>query len=137
MSIIDKARSLRLTIENLSQTLNDEQALQSIELFPTWKIGVEYTTGTKVKYDGVLYKVLQDHVSQEDWNPSISPSLFAKVLIPDENVIPVWEQPDSTNAYKIGDRVYYPTAEDNIYQSTIDNNVWSPVDYPAGWTLIS
>lgn len=35
----------------------------------------------------------------------------------------------------IGDKVYYPTAEDSIYESVIDNNVWSPTAYPAGWTL--
>lgn len=66
-----------------------------------------------------------------------TPSLYARVLIPDENVILVWEQPDSTNAYMTGDKVYFPTAEDDIYESLIDNNVWSPVDYPAGWSKIS
>lgn len=137
MNIIDKARALRLTIENLSQSLDDEQALESVELFPNWKNSIDYTTGTKVRYDGVLYKVLQNHTSQADWTPPAAPSLFTKVLISDENVVPVWEQPDSTNAYMTGDKVYYPTENDSIYESTIDNNVWSPIDYPAGWTLIS
>lgn len=137
MSIVDKARALRSTIESLSQSLSDEQALESVELFPNWKNSIDYTTGTKVRYDGILYKVLQNHTSQADWTPPAAPSLFARILIPDENVIPVWEQPDSTNAYMTGDRVHYPTENDPVYESTIDNNVWSPVDYPAGWALIS
>lgn len=42
---------------------------------------------------------------QETWTPTVAPSLFAKVLIPDENVIPKWEQPDSTNPYMTEDKV--------------------------------
>jgi len=60
-------------------------------------------------------------------------SLWAKVLIPDENHIPEWEQPDSTNAYMKGDKIIF---EDKIYESLIDNNVWSPAVYPAGWKEI-
>jgi hypothetical protein len=36
----------------------------------------------------------------------------------------------------IGDKVHYPTIEDSVYESTIDNNVWSPVSYPQGWKLV-
>ena len=64
-------------------------------------------------------------------------SLWARILIPDPEVIPVWEQPDSTNPYMTGDRVHYPTAEDPVYESLIDNNVWSPGEYPAGWQEVS
>ena len=45
-----------------------------------------------------------------------------------------WGQPDSTNAYSIGDKVLFEGA---TYESLIDNNVWSPADYPAGWNLIT
>jgi hypothetical protein len=44
-----------------------------------------------------------------------------------------WTQPDSTNPYMKGDRVIF---EGKIYESTIDGNVWSPADYPAGWQEI-
>lgn len=53
-----------------------------------------------------------------------------------EGVIPVWEQPDSTNPYMKGDKVHYPTADDDIYESVVDNNVRSPVDYPDGWKIV-
>ena len=80
-----------------------------------------------------LDSVLQDHTSQASWEPGAAPSLFAKVLIPDPDVIPEWEQPDSTNAYKKGDKVRF---EGKVYKSLIDNNVWSPSAYPAGWQQI-
>lgn len=40
-----------------------------------------------------------------------------------------WEQ----KTYMIGDRVIF---NGNIYESVIDNNVWTPADYPAGWQLV-
>lgn len=87
-----------------------------------------------MRYEGILYKVLQDHTSQATWTPTDAPSLFAKVLIPDPDVIPDWEQPDSTNAYMTGDKVRF---EGKVYESLIDNNVWSPAAYPAGWKEIT
>jgi hypothetical protein len=42
--------------------------------------GVAYKTGGRIRYKGVLYKVLQDHISQDDWLPDSTSSLYAKVL---------------------------------------------------------
>ena len=136
MSLIDRARALRTVIENLAASLDDENALEAVELFPKWKVDIAYAIDDRVRYNDVLYKVLQAHTSQADWTPDTAVSLYVRVLIPDPQVIPVWEQPNAGNAYMIGDKVYYPTNEDNIYESLIDNNVWSPADYPAGWKII-
>lgn len=133
MTLIEKARALRRKIETLSASLDDEQALETVELFPIWKADTVYTAGDRVRYNDVLYKVLQGHTSQADWTPDTAVSLYARVLIPDPEIIPVWEQPSAENAYMKGDKVYFPTAEDDVYQSKIDNNVWSPADYPQGW----
>ena len=35
-SIVEKAKELRATIETLAQNLDDESALENIELFPIW-----------------------------------------------------------------------------------------------------
>lgn len=134
--ITDKAKKLRTTIEILAENLDDEAAIDAVELFPNWSVCVEYAKDERVRYNGVLYKVLQSHTSQADWTPDTASSLFARVLIPVPEEIPVWEQPDSTNPYMKGDKVHYPTADDDIYESTIDNNVWSPVDYPDGWKIV-
>ena len=32
-----------------------------------------------------------------------------------------------------GDKVMF---EGHVYESAIDNNIWSPSAYPAGWTLV-
>ena len=105
-------------------SFTDEQALQVPDLYDKWSgDGMQYKMGVRVNYNGTLYKVLQDHTSQPDWTPDAAPSLFAKVLVADPEVIPEWEQPDSTNGYAKGDRV---THNGIIWESLVDNNVWEP-----------
>lgn len=131
MSIISEARKLRAQFVKLREMATDEMSLQVPKLYPTWKVGVDYAAGDRILYEDVLYKVLQNHTSQETWTPIDAPSLFAKVLIPDEDIIPEWVQPDSTNAYMKGDKV---THNGKTWTSDIDNNVWEPGVY--GWVEI-
>lgn len=125
---------IRRMIEKASVSLVDEDALEAVELFPTWREGKAYAVNDRIRYDGKLYKVVQAHTSQEDWTPDATPALYTEVAKPGE--IPVWRQPTGAqDAYNKGDKVHYPTIDDPVYESTIDNNVWSPVDYPQGWKL--
>lgn len=134
MTLTELAKKLRPLIEKGVQSLTVREALDAVTLFPAWQADTAYTAGQRVQYNGTLYSVLQDHTSQADWTPEAAASLFAKVLIPDANVIPEWEQPESTNGYMTGDKVLF---EGTVYESVIDNNVWSPADYPAGWTAVN
>ena len=134
MTLIELARKLRPLIEKAALSLDDADSLEAKDLFPIWSgANVEYKVNDRVRYDSILYKCLQQHTSQEGWTPIAAASLWAKVLIPDPQVIPDWEQPSSTNPYMRGDRIRF---EGHIYESAIDNNVWSPAAYPAGWQLI-
>lgn len=126
-----EAEAMIADLVKLRDLATDEQALAVPALYPAWRSGVTYTAGQRLLYNSVLYKVLQDHTSQETWTPDAAPSLFAKVLIPDETVIPEWEQPDSTNPYMKGDRVLH---NGKTWESTVDNNVWEPGVY--GWTEV-
>lgn len=109
----------------------DEMSLQVPNLYPTWKVETNYSVGDRVLYNDVLYKVITAHTSQKTWTPTDAPSLFAKVLIPDEDVIPEWKQPDSTNPYMAGDKVSH---NGKTWVSTINNNVWEPGVY--GWDTV-
>ena len=119
----EKAREFVKSLLSLRDAATDEQAVEAPAVYPTWKEEVAYELDERVLYNDVLYKVVIAHTSQLDWTPEESPSLFAKVLIPDENVIPEWEQPDSTNAYMTGDKVMH---NGKTWISTVDNNVWEP-----------
>lgn len=131
MSIISEAKKLRAQFVKLRALATDEMSFQVPDLYPVWKANVQYSAGERVLYNEILYKVLQEHTSQPHWTPDLSVSLFAKVLIPDTNVVPEWEQPDSTNPYMINDKV---THNGQTYISTIDNNIWEPGVY--GWELV-
>ena len=128
-----------INFNDLLPDLTDEQALEMPLLFPKWQANIQYEVGYRVLYLGTLYKVIQAHTSQQGWEPDITPSLFAKNLIVKDDDgeqvdIPEWEQPGSTNPYMKGDKVRF---EGKIYQSLIDNNVWSPAAYPQGWEEVN
>ena len=129
--ITDRARQLRQAIEAMAETLDDEKALEAVELFPTWKPDTAYAVGDRVRYNNVLYGCLIAHTSQNDWIPKDAVSLWARVLIPDPEVIPEWEQPESTNPYMKGDKVRHNS---KIWMSDIDNYVWEPGVY--GWSEV-
>lgn len=61
----------------------DEEALENIELFPTWqsKIGIQVQQGDRLYFDDKLYKVLQTHTPQDDWRPDTTASLYVQVVI--------------------------------------------------------
>ena len=131
---LENQKNLALTF--FAETLSDAQALQVPMLFDEFDgNGVAYEVGKRVLYNDILYKVIQAHTSQADWTPTNAPSLFAKVI--NETIdgsIPEFEQPDSTNPYMKGDRVIF---NGKVYESLIDNNVYSPEAYPAGWKEIT
>ena len=113
-------------------TVDDQTALRMVEFYPEWSACVAYTAEYKVQRSGKLWRCLQNHTSQEGWEPESTPSLWAKVLIPDPDMIPEREQPDSTNPYSAGDKVAH---NGKTGVSDIDNNVWEPGVY--GWTEVS
>jgi chitodextrinase len=119
----EQARQYRRIIEQAAATLSDEQALAAPMLFPHWQQDTSYIMGDRLYYEGTLYKVLQDHTSQTSWTPDVTSSLYATVLIPNPEIIPDWVQPDSTNAYMIGDKVQHLG---KIWESLVNNNVWEP-----------
>lgn len=124
----EQARQLRKLLENQTAEMTDEQILNYPDFVEKWRSGQKYEVGKRLEYNGIIYKVLVTHTSQADWTPPNAPSLFAKVLIPDQNIIPEWEQPDSTNPYSKGDKV---THNGKTWVSTVDGNVWEPGVY--GW----
>lgn len=123
--MVDSTRVLTTAAAISAETFTDEQALKVPGLYAEFDPnGYAYKTGMRFRYNDILYKVLQNHTSQTDWNPDNSPSLYAKILIPNPEAGPVaWEQPESTNGYSKGDKV---THKEKTWESLVDNNVWEP-----------
>ena len=99
-----------------------------------FKHGIFLEKNDLVEYEGGLYIVNQDHIASELYPPGPgTESLYAKLLTSLDGTILDWEQPESTNGYMKGDRVKY---NGKVYESLIDNNVWSPEAYPTGWVEV-
>ena len=88
MISISKARQLRALIEKAAVSLSDTDALDGVELFPAWAVGVSYAAGERLRYGDKLYRVLQAHTSQADWTPGSTPSLYAEVEKPGQGDTP-------------------------------------------------
>lgn len=131
----EHAYKLRELLHKASASLTDEDALEAVELFPIWKIDINYEIEQRIRYEDKLYRCVQSHTSQEGWEPPATPALWTEVAKPGE--IPVWRQPTGVqDAYMTGDKVWYPEKGTVVYRSTIDNNVWCPEAYPAGWEVV-
>ena len=119
--------------EYLLPTLSDEDAYNFKSLYPSFGIGIEYKAGERIIYDYKFYKVITDHTSQADWTPDVAVSLFVEITDPSVEY-PEFVQPiNAETAYMTGDKI---TFEGNKYISTMDNNVYSPTEYPEGWELV-
>ncbi len=132
---LHRARRMREQLNNITSKFTDEEAVNNKELYQNWSgNGLQVIVNDVYLYNEDLYRVIQSHVTQKEWTPDVAAGLYAKILVGDE--IKEWEQPDSTNGYMIGDKVYFPTKNDSVYESVIDNNIWSPTAYPAGWKKV-
>ena len=132
----DKARSLRPLIEKASASLSDEDAINCVELFKPWAVGVWLKKDERIRYGTDLYRVEQPHTTQVDWLPPDYPALYTKVAAPGQ-ILP-WRRPTGAqDVYMEGDKVYYPDVGDPVYQSNHDYNAYSPEEYPDWWDKIS
>lgn len=128
----EHAYKLREMMHKAATSLGDEDALEAVELFPSWQTSKAYSADDRIRYGETLYRCVQAHTSQADWTPDVTPALWTEVAKPGE--IPVWKQPSGVqDAYNKGDRVWYPAKNTTVYESLSDGNVWSPADYPQGW----
>ena len=74
-------------------TVDDQTALRMVEFYPEWAAGVAYTAEYKVQRSGKLWRCLQDHTSQDGWEP--------------ENAASLWTEICETHGGTIGDPIPY------------------------------
>lgn len=128
----EHAYKLREMMHKAALSLDDGDALEAVELFPAWTADNAYELDERIRYGEKLYRCVQAHTSQADWTPDVTPALWTEVAKPGE--IPVWKQPTGAqDAYRIGDKVHYPTKDDPVYICVSDYNVYAPNVY--GWEL--
>lgn len=108
--------------------IDDVTAMEHAEVFADWAYPVDYTIGQIRRYQGVLYRCAQGHVSQGDWSPDRVAALWVRIADPAEEW-PEWAAPvGAHDAYMAGDQVSHGGKH---WVSEGDHNVWEPG--VAGW----
>ena len=135
MSIEKQLQQLSLAISYVVQNMDgfsDYQALQVASIYPEWHVGVDYRIGQVVRYQGQLYRCVQDHASQADWTPGTA-SLWNAITLTDG--VEEWEQPTGAqDAYNVGDHVMHDGIE---WVSLVNGNVWEPSEaVPTLWERV-
>ena len=117
-----EAKAFRAKIERAAAAVTeDATALELIELFPAYHVGVAYVVGDRFRYGGKLYRVVQAHTSQADWAPDGTPALYTRITLDEW---PDWVQPTGAHdAYATGAKVKHSGKR---WISEIDANVWEP-----------
>lgn len=128
---LQKAEEIRKAINKFAENQTDETLIDNKAAFQLWnRNGVAVKAGEIYLYNDELYRVVQNHITQPDWTPDITPALYTKISVEE---FPQWRQPTGAqDAYKKGDKVTY---DNKHWISTADNNVWQPGVY--GWDEIN
>lgn len=128
-----KAMSLRAHIETAAQGLDDATASQAPTLFPSLKEdGSLVRVGTRINWKGVVMRAAVDLWDTADNNPDNSPDLWEDLpyidgirIIPDVITVGL--------AFSNGEKGWW---YGELYESTADNNVYTPEQYPDNWRLV-
>lgn len=130
MTYSEKALIIAEAIRTATGYLPDDQAETVTVLFPKWKADTAYAVGDRRQYDGLLYRCVQAHTSQEGWEPPNVPALWVRTSVEEW---PEWIQPTgSHDAYSAGDKVSHNGSH---WISSINGNVWEPGVY--GWDNVT
>lgn len=101
-----KVLSLRSLIEKASASLSDEDALTGVELFKRWVAGIWVERYERLEYKGRLYRVEQDHTTQAQYTPDITPALYSEVGKPGQGDTPDNPIPYNNNMELVKDKYY-------------------------------
>lgn len=132
MSYIENARKLRPIVEQAMQSIDGNDALTAMSLYPEWASNTAYIAGYKLTYDGKLWRVLQAHTSQIGWEPSTATaSLFQQI---EEIHIGTIDDPIPYNGNMALESGLYYVQEKQIYLCTRDTivAVYNPLSELVG-----
>lgn len=130
---IARAHALRPVIEQAAQSLDDKTASTAAELFPRLRQdGSLIRAGTRIDWNGMVKRAAVDLWDTEQNNPDNAPTLWSDIAYKQGiRIIPATIT--VTQAFAKGEQGWW---HDEVYESLINANVYTPEQYPAGWTLV-
>lgn len=134
MKILTKSDAIafRRQIEKAAIHLDDKAASESPDFYEHMKYdGKAISAGTRINFEGVLYKAAVTLWDTEENNPHFAPSLWEKINY-HEGVRVIPEVITVTTAFA-KDELGFWEADGKTYKSLINANVYTPAAYPQGW----
>lgn len=128
---IERAWKLRAMIEKAAEAgLDDKDGSSAVELYPVLKgDGALVKAGARINWNGKLKRAAVDLWDTAQNTPEAAPTLWEDV--PYKNGVRIIPDPITAGAAFKKDELGY--WGDDLYKSLLDNNVWTPAAYPAGW----
>ena len=132
MTYIEQARKLRPLVVKAAQSLDDKDASEAVALFDGMRYdGSLIKAGTRINWNGTLKQATVDLWDEERNNPDNAPTLWQDIAYREGiRIIPATIT--AGEAFAKGEHGWWGDA---VYECLIDANVYTPEQYPAGWTL--
>lgn len=134
MKILTKADAIafRKQIEAAAIHLDDKAASESPDFYEHMRYdGKAISAGTRINFEGVLYKAAVTLWDTEENNPHFAPSLWEKINY--HNGVRVIPEVITVTTAFAKDELGFWEADGKTYKSLINANVYTPAAYPQGW----
>lgn len=90
------------------------------------------SAGTRINWNGNIKRAAVDLWDTAENNPDNAPSLWEDIDYR-EGYRNIPETISATAAFANGERGWW---DGKLYESVLDNNVWTPAAHAAGWVLV-
>ena len=128
-----EALRLRAIVEMAAVSLDDKTASEGAMLFPRLKQnGALVPAGTRINWNGTVKKAAVDLWDTAESTPDAALTLWEDISYRDGiRIIP--DAITAATAFVKGEQGWW---HDEVYESLIDANVYTPAQYPTAWAIV-
>lgn len=128
--LYEEAENCRKEIKEAPERLSDEAAELAADIFPKLSgKGALIPAGTRINFNGVVKRAAADLWDTAENSPDNAPALWEDINQKGE----YREIPETITAGLAFSKDECGWWKGVLYKSLIDNNVWNPEQYAAGW----
>lgn len=128
-----EAKAFINALITIRSNATDAQASEVVDIYPKLKSDNSLiNAGTRINYNGIIKRAAVDLWDTEENNPDNAPTLWEDIDYKEGYRI-ILETITAGTAFTKGERGWWNGV---LYESLIDNNVWTPDAYSTGWAVV-
>lgn len=132
----DRGKAAALNLAERASGMTGTAIIAEQGHIPEWREDAIYTAdhvGFPVQHKDQVYTILQPHTPAHNPGsyPADLPAIYSIKHTTDPKRAKPYMAPNGVSGVYMTDDCTVDAG--HVYRSTIDNNVWKPSDYPAGW----